>query len=34
MEEAQESLRVKDMDALRERLKRVRGHIEKLYRML
>ena len=34
MDEAQESLRAKDMDALRERLKRVRGHIEKLYRML
>jgi hypothetical protein len=34
MDEAQESLRAKDMDALREQLKRVRGHIEKLYRML
>jgi hypothetical protein len=34
MDEADKALRANDADALRERLKRARGHIERLNRML
>jgi hypothetical protein len=34
MDEAEKALRADDADALRERLKRARGHIEKLNKML
>jgi hypothetical protein len=34
MDDAEEALRAKDLDALRERLKRARSHIERLYSML
>jgi hypothetical protein len=34
MDEAEKALRADDMGLLRERLKRARGHIDRLYRML